>query len=145
MFSNTFFNEKVWILPKISPKCVPKDQNNNIPALVKIMACHRLGDKPLYEPMMVKLPTHICDIQPQSLKAIARWQGLRVFTFTFGILFGLVFQMSMFQFISLCFNQLPIQPKNTHYCRFPCDWQCGDLLATPQRVSHAHDMPNHSD
>ena len=29
------------------------------------MACRRQGDKPLSEPMMVRLPTHICVTRPQ--------------------------------------------------------------------------------
>ena len=33
--------------------------------LVKIMAWRRPGDKPLSEPMMVRLPTHICVSRPQ--------------------------------------------------------------------------------
>ena len=41
---------------------------NNIPALVQIMAWRRPGDKPLSEPMMVRLPTHICDTRPQWVK-----------------------------------------------------------------------------
>ena len=40
-------------------------QMDNIPALVQIMAWRRLGDKPLSEPMMVSLPTHICVTRPQ--------------------------------------------------------------------------------
>ena len=47
---------------KISLKFVPKDRINNIPALVQIMAWRRPGDKPLSEPMMVSLPTHICGL-----------------------------------------------------------------------------------
>ena len=31
----------------------PEGPINNIAALVQIMTWHRLGDKPLYEPMMV--------------------------------------------------------------------------------------------
>ena len=38
---------------------------NNIPALVQIMAWCRPGDKPLSEPMMVNLLTHICVTGPQ--------------------------------------------------------------------------------
>ena len=38
---------------------------NNIPALVQIMAWRRPGDKPLSEPMMVNLLTHICVTRPQ--------------------------------------------------------------------------------
>ena len=38
---------------------------NNITALVHIMTWRRSGDKPLSEPMMVSLLTHICVIWPQ--------------------------------------------------------------------------------
>ena len=44
---------------------VPKCPINNKPALVQIMAWCRPGDKPLSEPMMVSLPTHICVARPQ--------------------------------------------------------------------------------
>ena len=54
-----FFNENVWISIKISLKFVPNGPINNISALVQIMAWRRSGDKPLSEPMMVGLPTHI--------------------------------------------------------------------------------------
>ena len=59
--SNAFsWNENVRISIKISLKFVPKDPiNNHIPALVQIMAWRRPGDKPLSEPMMVNLPTHM--------------------------------------------------------------------------------------
>ena len=60
-----FFNENVWILIKISLKFVPKGIINNIPALVQIMACRLVGAKPLSEPMMVILLTHICVTRPQ--------------------------------------------------------------------------------
>ena len=33
---------------------------DNIPVMVQIMACRQPVDKPLYEPMIVRLPTHIC-------------------------------------------------------------------------------------
>ena len=64
-----FLNENVWISIKISLKFVPKGPINNIPALVQIMAWRRPGDKPLSEPMMVRLPTHICVTRPQWVKA----------------------------------------------------------------------------
>ena len=35
------------------------------PTLFQIMAWRRPGDKPLSEPMMVRLPTHICVTRPQ--------------------------------------------------------------------------------
>ena len=60
IFKCIFLNENVWISIKISLKFVPKGPINNIPALVQIMAWRRWGDKPLSEPMMVSLPTHIC-------------------------------------------------------------------------------------
>ena len=59
IFKWIFLNENVWISVKISLKYVPKGPINNIPALVQIMAWRRSGDKPLSEPMMVGLPTHI--------------------------------------------------------------------------------------
>ena len=65
IFKRIFFNENVWILIKISLKFVPKCPIYNIPALVQIMAWRRPGDKPLFEPMVVSLPTHICVTRPQ--------------------------------------------------------------------------------
>ena len=58
-------NENVWIPIEVSLKFVPKGPNNNIAALVQIMAWRRQGAKPLSEPMMVWLSTHICVIRPQ--------------------------------------------------------------------------------
>ena len=68
IFKRIFFNENVWISIKISLKFVPKGPINNIPALVHITAWHRSCDKPLSEPMMVSLPTHICVTRPQWVK-----------------------------------------------------------------------------
>ena len=68
IFKCIFFNENIWTLIKISLKFVPKGPINNIPALVQIMAWCRPGDKPLSEPMMVRLPMHICVTRPQWLK-----------------------------------------------------------------------------
>ena len=59
-----FLNENVSIAIKISLKFVPKGPINNIPPLVQIMARRRPGDKPLSEPIMVSLPTHICVTRP---------------------------------------------------------------------------------
>ena len=67
-FKCIFLNENVWIPIKISLKFVPQGPINNIPALVQIMAWRRPGDKPLSEPMMVRLPTHICVTRPQWVK-----------------------------------------------------------------------------
>ena len=68
IFKRIFFNENVWISLKISLKFVPKGPIINIPALVQIMAWRCSGVKPLSEPMMVSLPTHICVTPPQWVK-----------------------------------------------------------------------------
>ena len=49
----------------VSLKFVSKSQINNIPALVQIIACRRPGDKPLSEPMVAIILTHICVTRPQ--------------------------------------------------------------------------------
>ena len=74
-----FLNENVWILITISLKFVPEGAINNITTLVQVMACRRSGDKPLSEPMMVRLPRHICFTRPIWIKVyiikqmIASW------------------------------------------------------------------------
>ena len=65
IFKFIFLNESIWISIEISLKCVPKGPVNNIPSLVQIMAWRRPGDKPLSEPMMVCLLSHICVTRPQ--------------------------------------------------------------------------------
>ena len=74
IFIFIFLNENVWISIKISLKFVPKGPINNIPALVQIRAWRRPGDKPLSEPMMVSLPTHICVTRPQWVKTMRHEQ-----------------------------------------------------------------------
>ena len=59
-FEMDFLNENVSILIKMSQKFVPKPKISNIPALIQIMAWCRPSDKPLSEPMMVRLQIHIC-------------------------------------------------------------------------------------
>ena len=54
-----FLNENIWISIDISLKFVPKGLIDNMAALVQIMAWRRPGDKPLSEPMMFNLLTHI--------------------------------------------------------------------------------------
>ena len=68
LFKCIFLNENVWIPIKISLKFAPKGPINNFTALVRIMAWGCPGDKPLFEPMTVSLPTHICFTQPQWVK-----------------------------------------------------------------------------
>ena len=47
-----------------------KNPINNIPALVQIMTWRRPGNKPLSEPMMVNVLTHICITRPQWVKNV---------------------------------------------------------------------------
>ena len=68
IFVCIFFNENAWIFIKILLKFVPKGPVNSIPALVQIITWHRPGNKPLSEPMMVSLLTHICVTWPQWVK-----------------------------------------------------------------------------
>ena len=65
IFKCIFLNENVQISLKISLKFVPRVRINSIPALVQIMAWCRIGDKPLSEPMKVRLLTNICVTRPQ--------------------------------------------------------------------------------
>ena len=69
IFKRICLNENVSISLKISLKFVPKVQFNNIPALLQIMAWRRPGDKPLSEPMVVSLLTHICVTRSQWVNA----------------------------------------------------------------------------
>ena len=68
IFKSIFLNENVWISIQISLKFVPRCPIHYIPALVQIMAWRRPGDKPLSEPNMVSLLTHICVTRPQWVK-----------------------------------------------------------------------------
>ena len=77
IFKCIFENENEWISPRISLKVVPMVRINNIPALVQIMAWRRPGDKPLSQPMMVSLLTHICVTRPQWVKSKLLCRGTK--------------------------------------------------------------------
>ena len=68
IFECIFLNKNVCLSIVILLKFVFWGPINNIPALVQIMAWRRPGDKPLSEPMMVSLLTHICVTRPQWVK-----------------------------------------------------------------------------
>ena len=74
IFKCNFLNENILIATEISLKFVPKCTINNIPAMVQIMAWRRPGDKPLSEPVMVSIPTHICVTRPRWVKFYASTQ-----------------------------------------------------------------------
>ena len=59
IFKCIFLNENTWISIKFWLMFVHKGSINNISSLVQIMTWRRPGDKPLSEPMMVRLLTHI--------------------------------------------------------------------------------------
>ena len=50
---------------------MPKVQINSIPSLVQIMAWCQPGDKPLSEPVIVSMLTHIYGTQPEWVKQVA--------------------------------------------------------------------------
>ena len=69
IFQTTFPNAYSWMKMyeyQNSLKFVPRAPINSVPALVRIMAWRRPGDKPLYEPMMFCLLTHICVTRPDA-------------------------------------------------------------------------------
>ena len=70
IFNRIFFNENIIISIQISLKFVSIVPINNIRALVQIMAWCRSGDKPLSEPMVVSLATHICVTRHQWVKRV---------------------------------------------------------------------------
>ena len=74
IFKRIFDIQNIWILINVSLRFVPRGPIDNIPALVQIMAWRQPGDKPLSEPMMVSLLTHICITGPQWVNA--RSQGI---------------------------------------------------------------------
>ena len=82
IFKRIFWNGNIRIPIRISLKFVPKGSINNIPALVQIMAWRRPGDKPLSEPMMYSLPTHICVTRPQWVKWECWKYGWAPFVYT---------------------------------------------------------------
>ena len=77
-FKRIFLNENVRISIKISLKFLPKGPINNNPALVQIMAWRRSGNKPLSEPMMVSLLTHICFSRPQWVNMKTVFPGMGI-------------------------------------------------------------------
>ena len=56
-FKSISLIDNLQISIRISLMFVPKGPIKNIPALVQIMALRRPGDKPLSEPMMIRLLT----------------------------------------------------------------------------------------
>ena len=78
IFEWIFWKGNVWISINTSLKFVPRGSINNIPTLLQVMAWRPPGDKPLSEPMMVKLTTHICVTRPQCVNKWLCYSGHRV-------------------------------------------------------------------
>ena len=55
-----FLNGNVWILMKISPTFVPRGPISSIPTLAPKVAWCQSVEKPLSQPMIVSLLTHMC-------------------------------------------------------------------------------------
>ena len=110
IFKCIFLNENVWIPIKISMKFVPKGQINNISALVQIMAWRRPGDKPLSEPMIVSLTTHICVIRPQRVNTVRSRQNARHFVNDF--LNYIFVNDNRFILIGITLAVVPMGPMN---------------------------------
>ena len=79
IFKRVLLNENIRISTKISLIFVPKGAIDNRPALVQIMAWHWTGDKPLSEPRMESLLTHICVTRPQWVNTFRPRQNNRHF------------------------------------------------------------------
>ena len=108
IFNCIFLNENVWIPIKISLKFIPKCPINNIPALVQIMAWRRPGDKPLSEPMMVSLQTHICVTRSQWVNGLVpnKRQAI-IWTFD-----GLFYDASVCHSTSVSYHLFEIKKKS---------------------------------
>ena len=76
IFKCIFLNENALISISISLKFVPKGSINNFPALVEIMAWRLPGDKPLSEPTVFSLLTHVLVKRPQWVNLI--WMRAKV-------------------------------------------------------------------
>ena len=112
-FECIFLNENVRISIKISLKFVPKGPINNNPALVQIMAWRRSGDKPLSEPMMVSLLTHICVTRPQWMNVI----GPSIFIITKSVRNNLTSYLWIHNHLSLWFYLPFIYIRLCYACR----------------------------
>ena len=71
IFKCILLNKNLWISFMISLKSVPEAPSNNIPTLVQIMVWCRPSDKPVSEPIVVILLTHICVTQPQWVNIVS--------------------------------------------------------------------------
>ena len=114
--SNAFSWMRISI--KISLKFIPKGPINNIPALVQIMAWRRPGDKPLSEPMMDNLPTHICVTRPQWVMPVTKMKC--ILSIIFHAIYWAVYSQTNFAFDDWC-----------NICTSNCDHQIVSMIQGP--------------
>ena len=130
-FKYILLNENVIISAKISLKFVPKGSINNIPTLVQMMDWRRPGDKPLSEPMMVRLSTHICVTRP-------RWVNI---WYAHGIVVYFFFQWWYYQFqISPVFFVITHVLVNKYYINYfkPGIWLPGGNVTSHPESTLQH-------
>ena len=121
-FKCIFLNENVWISIKISLKFVPKGLINNIPALVQIMAWRHLGNKPLSEPMMVSLLTHIWVTCPQWVNSL--WPSDAILQHSPGSRLPQIMASCLAapsHYLSQCWLIIKIRPSDNHFTRNTSD------------------------
>ena len=121
IFKWIFVNENVWISINISLNFVPRGPINNIPTLVRVMAWRRPGDKPLSEPMMVRLPTHICVTRPQWVKHLINsvWSSAdKLLTIHLDLIFYI--EISLAAGLKLHFQWSDIKKSHTISWHFQC-------------------------
>ena len=128
VFKCIFLTENVRISIKISLKFVPKGPINNNPALVHIMAWRWSGDRPLSEPMMNSLLTHICVTRPKwvkcridtfhkqiirnTLSALKCFGGILFYTKSVSISLNIIIVLLKKRW-SFCFNNTNTSPSAT--------------------------------
>ena len=118
-FKRIFLNENVEILIKISLKFVPKGPINNIPALVEVMAWRQPGNKPLTEPMVVTLLTHICVTRPQWVN----WTPRNKFQWNFNRNLYIFFKEMLLKMSSTNAIQLRLYVPISFLKRWPAHFQ----------------------
>ena len=121
-------HENVWFPIKISLKFVPKGMINNIISLVQIMAWRRPGDKPLSEPMIISLPTHICIARPQWVKKeiflqIATSANRQLTCSNFNVLIWGLDEISRKPFGGRLNTKISYQQRDYHYKDKTFPWQ----------------------
>ena len=95
---------------KISLEFARKGLTTNIPALVQIMACHRIGDKPLSKPIVVRLLRRFYDGQEfyMSLQFVISFRNIEYSVFSMQI------AISLFKKVALTWSNMNRHTLNTN-------------------------------